>query len=111
MHIRLETMHSIYVESLEGEPGFGRKLIHALQELGRWEFTDDRATADAVMQARGADAEDGFVADLQFRDQTGAVLWSGHAVRPHGVSGPMAYERIVAELQAALITEEHSRTA
>lgn len=111
MHTRLNFIHSIYVESLEGEPGFGRKLIHALQDLGRWEFTDDRAMADAMLRAKGADAEDGFVADLQFCDKNGEVLWSGHAVRPHGVSGPMAYERIVAELQAALPDEEHSRTA
>ena len=28
------------------------------------------------------------------------MLWSAHATRPHGSSGPMAYERLLAQLRA-----------
>lgn len=107
----LTQLQTIYVGALTGEPGFGRKLIEALQRLDRFEFTDERTIADAILEAHGEDQEDGFVGKASLRDRSGAVLWSAQAARPHGVSGPMAYERLVADLQDTLAPVEQTRTA
>ena len=107
----LAQMQTIYVGALTGEPGFGRKLIEALQQLDRFEFTEERTYADAILEAHGEDQEDGFVGKATLRDTSGAVAWSAQVARPHGVSGPMAYERIVADLKHALLPLEASRTA
>ena len=107
----LAQVRTIQVGALTGEPGFGRKLIEALQRLDRFEFTDDRTYADAVLEADGQDQEDGFIGTVTLRDKQGSVLWAGRAVRPHGVAGPMAYERIVAQFQDALVATDQSRTA
>jgi ribosomal protein L3 len=104
-------IHTIYVGELSGEPQFGRRLVRALQEMGRFELTDDRALADAVLTAYGADEGEGFVGDLKLHDLSGAPLWSAHALRPHGSSGPMAYERLLEQLRAALAAQDdQSRT-
>ncbi len=104
-------IQTIYVGPLTGEPGFGRKLIEALQQLERFEFTGERAYADAILEAHGDDQEAGFVGKATLRDLSGMVIWSAQTMRPHGVPGPMAYERIVAELKDALVALEESRTA
>lgn len=104
-------IHTIYVGDLTGEPLFGRKLVQALQAMGRFELTDDRALADAVLTAYGADEGEGFVGDMTISDLKGGVLWSAHAVRPHGSSGPMAYERLLAQLRDTLgMMDSQSRT-
>jgi hypothetical protein len=105
----LAQVQVIHVGVLGGAPGFGHKLIGALQRLGRFEFTADRAYADAVLEAHGADTDDGFVGTAMLRDMRGSVLWHGHAFRPHGVSGPMAYERLVEQLTVALEALDQSR--
>lgn len=102
-------IQTLYVGELQGEPQFGRKLVRALQELGRFELTEDRSHADAMLTAYGADEGEGFVGSLTLRDLNGGVLWSAHATRPHGSSGPMAYERLIAQLREALASDQ-SRT-
>jgi hypothetical protein len=105
----LAQVQVIHVGALGGAPGFGRKLIDALQRLGRFEFTEDRTYSDAVLEAHGDDTDDGFVGTATLRDLRGSILWQGHAVRPHGVSGPMAYERLVEQLTSALEQPDQSR--
>lgn len=102
-------IHTLFVDALTGEPLFGRKLVQALQQMGRFELTEDRSLADAMLSAHGADEGEGFVGDLRIHDRQGALLWSAHEVRPHGSSGPMAYERLLADLHAALdsSTDQH----
>ena len=107
----LGQMEAIYVGALTGEPGFGRKLIEALQRLDRFEFTAERTYADAILEAHGEDQEDGFVGKAALRDVSGVIVWSAEIMRPHGVSGPMAYERLVADLKDAILSSEQSRTA
>ncbi len=107
----LAEVQTIQVGALTGEPGFGRKLIEALQRLDRFEFTEDRTYADAVLEADGQDQEEGFIGSATLRDMRGAILWTARSRRPHGVSGPMAYERIVAQLEDALAATTHGRTA
>lgn len=104
----LAQVHIIQVGKLRGTPAFGRKLIEALQRLDRFEFTEDSHGADAVLEAHGTDTEDGFVGDASLKSPQGVVLWTGHAVRPHGVAGPMAYERLVEQLRAELQSIDHS---
>lgn len=104
-------IQTLYVGDLTGEPQFGRKLLQALHTLGRFELTNDRALADAVLTACGADEGEGFVGDMTISDLNGGVLWSAHAVRPHGSSGPMAYERLLDQLRDALgASDSQSRT-
>lgn len=98
----LNTIHTLYVGSLTGESGFGRRLIDALEQMGRFAFTDDRTQADAVVEAHGEDTEEAFIGDLALRDLQGNLLWSARSERPHESAGPMAYERLLAELQGAL---------
>ena len=104
-------IHTLYVGDLTGEPLFGRKLVQALQALGRFELPNDRALADAMLTAYGADEGEGFVGNMTISNLSGDVLWSGRAVRPHGSSGPMAYELLLAQMRTALgITDSQSRT-
>src|SRR5690349_4891457 len=105
----LSRVQTIYVGALTGEPGFGRKLIEALQRLGRFEFTEDNARADAILTADGDDQEQAFVGSATLSDPQGRVLWSAKETRPHGGAGPMAYERLVTQLTAALALPEESR--
>jgi|GEM_PF-5966481 len=102
MDQKLAHVQILYVGMLTGEPGFGRKLIECLQGLERFELTGERSGADAVLEAHGEDQEDGFFGQLKICDLRGTVLWSAQALRPHGAAGPMAYERLIAELRAAL---------
>lgn len=105
----LAHVHTIYVSALNGEPGFSRKLMEALHDLGCFEFIEDREHADAFLEAYGGDSDTGFVADLTLRDPRGAVVWEAHTMRLHGMPGPMAYERVVAQIRAALPAVEQSR--
>ncbi|HEX6288217.1 MAG TPA: hypothetical protein VFZ66_03460 [Herpetosiphonaceae bacterium] len=107
----LAQVHTLYVGALLGEPEFGRRLIREMQRIGQFDFTDDRSIADAELEADGEDTGESFYGSLVIRDLQGDILWSGQATRPHGVAGPMAYERILEQLRAALPPpDEHSRT-
>lgn len=97
IHIR-----TLYVDELKGTPGFGRRLVEALEQIGRFTFTNERAAADAIVQANGQDSDEVFVGELVIRDQRDRVLWSGRALRPYGQAGPMAYEQLIEQLQHAL---------
>ena len=98
----LEHIRTLYVGQLTGEPSFGRQLVHAIQYLRHLDFPRDRRRADAVLTAHGAYDDDGFIGDLALHDPRGTLLWSAHAMRPHGSAGPMAYERLLAQLASAL---------
>jgi hypothetical protein len=39
------------------------------------------------------------------------MLWSGQAMRPHGVAGPMAYEMILEQLRAVLPPQDEQSRA
>ena len=95
-------IRTLYVEENTGASAFGRRLIEALDQIGYFTLTRDRATADAVVQAHGDDTDDGFVGELVISDPRGNVLWSGRAIRPHGETGPMAHAQIINQLQRDL---------
>lgn len=104
----LNKIQVLQVGRLSGEPGFCQLLIAHLQDLHIFELTDDPLHADAVLEAHGEDDDDGFTGTLLIRDRNGRLLWHGIAHRPHGVSGPMAYERLLVDLRAAtLACREH----
>lgn len=105
----LSQIRILYVGDLTGEPEFGRRLVQALQQMGRFELTEDRSLADAVLTAHGADEGEGFVGNLAIHDLHGAVLWSSQATRPHGSTGPMAYERLLSKLRDDLSPPDQSR--
>jgi hypothetical protein len=105
----LAHVQTIHVGALTGEAGFGRKLIEALQRLERFELTEDAAHADAILDADGDDQEQGFLGTATLHDAHGAVLWTARALRPHGGSGPMAYERLIAALVAEVGLPDQSR--
>ncbi len=97
----LNKIQVLQIGTLSGEPGFCQLLVAHLQDLQIFELTDDPHTADAVLEAHGEDDDDGFTGMLLIRDRNGQPLWRSTARRPHGVSGPMAYERLLADLRAA----------
>lgn len=107
----LTQLRILQVGRFTGEPGFCNKLLDALKGLGRFELTSDRSQADGVVEANGMDRDDGFAGDLRILDLNGDVMWAGHALRPHGTPGPMAYERLISQLRDALIPSERSRSA
>ncbi len=98
----LAQIRTVYVDELKGTPGFGRRLVEALEQIGRFTFTSERAGADAIVQADGQDSDEAFVGELVIRDQHNTVLWSGRALRPYGQAGPMAYEQLIEQLLHAL---------
>ncbi len=98
----LAQIHTLYVEESTGESAFGRRLIEALDQIGSFTLTRDRAAADAVVQVHGEDADDGFVGELVISDLRGQVLWSGRAIRPHDEAGPMAHAQLIDQLQRDL---------
>ena len=106
----LVEVHTVYVGALLGEPEFGRRLIREMQRASHFELTDDRSIADAELEAHGEDTGEGFYGSLVIRDLRGHILWSGQAMRPHGVAGPMAYELILEQLREALPPDKQSRT-
>jgi len=100
--MELKQIRNIAVGELGGEPGFGARLVRALASLERLDVVDDPQDADAVLEAWGEYAEEGFAGGLTLRDRDGNELWSDQALRPHGAAGPMAYEQLVTRLLKAL---------
>jgi hypothetical protein len=98
----LAQIHMLYVEQTKGEPRFSQRLMAAVEQIGRFRLTNEREHADAVVQAQGQDADDGFVGELVISDPRGTVLWSAWALRLHGEAGPMAYERLIDQLRQEL---------
>jgi hypothetical protein len=98
----LRTIHSLYVGKMSGSTEFGRRLVREIERKQLFEIAGLRSQADAIIETHGEDSEDGFVADVMIRDPQGTPIWSARSVRPHGSSGPMAYERLLARLEAAL---------
>jgi hypothetical protein len=107
----LAEVHTLYVAALLGEPEFGRRLMREMRRVGHFEFTDDRSRADAQLEAHGEDTGEGFYGSLVIRDLRGHMLWSGQAMRPHGVAGPMAYEMILEQLRATLPPQDEQSRA
>ncbi|WP_029215205.1 hypothetical protein [Kallotenue papyrolyticum] len=101
MRPALSSVRVLQVGALTGEPGFGQRLVESLQALHVFELTHDPLNADAVLEAHGEADGDGFVGRLVIRARDGRVLWRRETRRPYGVSGPMAYEQLLAELLAA----------
>jgi hypothetical protein len=107
----LAEVNTVYVAALLGEQEFGRRLIREMQQMSRFEFTNDRSQADAELEAQGEDNGEGFHGSLLIRDLRGHTIWSGDATRPHGVPGPMAYELILEQLRMALLrVDQQTRT-
>jgi hypothetical protein len=99
----LSTIRTLYIDAPHAETsGFDQRLADAMADLGRFELTNDRAQADAVVTMQSEDADEGFVGQMRISDPRGTTLWSGQAMRPHGESGPMAYERLIDQLQREL---------
>lgn len=95
-------IRTLYVEENTGASVFGRRLIEALDQIGYFSLTRDRAAADAVVQAHGDETDDGFVGELVISDLRGNVLWSGRAIRSHGETGTMTHAQIISQLQRDL---------
>jgi len=100
MNHSLSNIRTLYIDVLRAEAGgFEQRLARELVAVGRFELTNDRAQADAVVTMQGEDSGEGFVGQMRISDLRGNVLWSGQAMRPHGEAGPMAYERLINQLQ------------
>jgi hypothetical protein len=106
----LAQVHTLYIGALQGVPEFGLRLVREMQQTYHFEFIDDRSVADAELEIQGDDTGEGFYGSLVIRDLRGHILWSGQAMRPHGVAGPMAYELILNQLRQALPPDGQSRT-
>ncbi len=99
----LSNIYILYIDAPHAAGGgFEQRLARELAQLGQFELTNDRAQADAVVTMQWKDAEEGFVGQMRISDLRGQVLWSGQAMRPHGEAGPMAYERLIHQLQQEL---------
>lgn len=99
----LSNIHTLYIDAPHAETGgFEQRLASALADSGQFELTNDRAQADAVVTMQSEDADEGFIGQMRISDLRGNVLWSGQAMRPHGEAGPMAYERLIDQLQQEL---------
>lgn len=99
----LSSIHTLYIDAPHAEQGgFEQRLAQALAQLGQFELIEDRAQADAIVTMQGEDSEEGFVGQMRISDPRGNTLWSGQSMRPHGEAGPMAYERLMAQLQREL---------
>ncbi len=99
----LSNIRILYIDALHAKDGgFEQRLARELAQLGQFELTNDRAQADAVVTMQWKDSGEGFVGQMTIRDPRGQVLWSGQAMRPHGEAGPMAYERLIDQLQREL---------
>ncbi len=99
----LNNIRMLYIDAPQAEDGgFEQRLTSALADLGKFELTNDRAQADAVVMMQATDSGEGFVGQMRIVDPRGNTLWSGQAMRPHGEAGPMAYERLITQLQHEL---------
>ena len=99
----LSNIHTLYIDASQAEAGgFEQLLARALADLGQFELTNDRAQADAFVTMQAEDSDDGFIGQMWISDLRGNALWSGQAMRPHGEAGPMAYERLLDQLQREL---------
>lgn len=99
----LNNVHMLYIDASQAEEGgFEQRLVRALADLGQFELTNDRAQADGIVTMQATDSGEGFVGQMRITDLRGNTLWSGQAMRPHGEAGPMAYERLIDQLQQEL---------
>lgn len=103
MDHQLSNIHTLYIDAFQAEAGgFEQRLTRQLVDLGQFELTNDRAQADAIVTMQAEDSGEGFIGQMRISDLRGNVLWSGQAMRPHGEAGPMAYERLIDQLQQEL---------
>lgn len=100
--MELKQIRHIAIGEFGGEAGFGARLVRALAASERVHIVDDPAHADAVLEAWGELAEEGFAGGLTLSDRDGNPIWSDRALRPHASAGPMAYEQLVTRLLDAL---------
>src|SRR4051812_39197117 len=76
----IQNMRTVYVQRIQGDRVFGRRLINEMRGLGL-RFVRDKSRADALLSARGDYSRGQFFGTVAFRDKSGRVIWSAQALR------------------------------
>ena len=96
----LRGVKTVYEARSEGNIFFNRQMRREIAGAG-FVWTNDKTKADALVSTRGDWRKDGgFLGEVQFRTQTGRILWEKQIVREPN-SRKMAFQSLGEELRKA----------